>query len=143
MADLVLPGPQGAEDVSTTIWTPTEVQYIQSWVVGEAKESKTRAIKHEFRLIYKGQIEYFGVLAEEGCSEAQIEDMAANTLDRTIDAMELKAQQLDGKKTAEYYSKPENMWDRHDLAEAFRDFKKESARRRASSNNRIYYPGLK
>ena len=143
MADLVLPGPQGAEDVSTSLWTPTEVQYIQSWIVGEAAESKVRAIKHEFRLRYKGEIEYFGVLAEEGCSEAQIEDMAAGVLDRTVDAMELRRQQMGNKKTAEYYAKPENMWDRHDLAEAFRDFKKDSAKRRASSNNRIFYPGLK
>ena len=50
---------------------------------------------------------------------------------------------MGSKKTAEYYAKPENMWDRKDLAEAFRDFKKDSAKRRASSNNRIFYPGLK
>jgi hypothetical protein len=143
MADLVLPGPQGAEDVSTSLWTPTEVQYIQSWVVGEASEIKVRAIKHEFRLLYKGEVEYFGVLAEEGCSEAQIEDMASGVLDRTVDTMELRRQQMGSKKTAEYYAKPENMWDRKDLAEAFRDFKKDSAKRRASSNNRIFYPGLK
>jgi hypothetical protein len=143
LADLVLPGPQGAEDVTADIWTPTEVQYIQSWIVGEAEESKVRAFKHEFRLVYKGQVEYFGVLAEEGCSEAQIEDMAANTLERTAKYMDLATQQKGGKKTAEYYAKDENVWERHDLAEAFRDFKKDTAKRRASSNNRIFYPGLK
>jgi|TARA_R100000951_G_C2613227_1_gene171913 hypothetical protein len=143
MADLVLPGPQGAEDATTSIWTPTEVRYIQSWVVGEAEESKVRAIKHEFVLNYMGETEYFGVLAEEGCSEAQIEDMAAGTLERVAANIVEKRQRTSGKKTPEYYASKANVSERHDLAEAFRDFKKDSAKRRASSNNRIFYPGLK
>jgi hypothetical protein len=143
MADLVLPGPQGAEDVTTSIWTPTEVEYIQSWIVGEAEESKVRAIKHEFRLVYMGEVEYFGVLAEEGCSEAQIEDMASGTLERVAAGIEEKLQRMQGKKTPEYYADSANLSERHDLSEAFRDFKKDAAKRRASSNNRIFYPGLK
>ena len=143
MADLVLPGPQGAEDATTSIWTPTEVRYIQSWVVGEAEESKVRAIKHEFVLNYMGETEYFGVLAEEGCSEAQIEDMAAGTLERVAANIVENRQRRSGKKAPEYYASKANVSERHDLAEAFRDFKKDSAKRRASSNNRIFYPGLK
>jgi len=143
VADLVLPGPQGAEDVSASIWTPTNVQYIQSWIVGEVEESKTRAIKHEFRLEYMGETEYFGVLAEEGCSESQIEDMAAGVMERVAANIVEKQQRRSVKKTPEYYSNKANISERHDLARAFREFKKESAKRRASSNNRIFYPGLK
>lgn len=143
MADLVLPSPDGVDDATRNIWTPTEVRYIQSWVVGKTGEDNLRAIKHEFLLNYKGQVEYFGVMAEEGCSEAQIEDMAANVLERTVEVMDEKRQILTGKKTPEYYTKTENIWERHDLAEAFRDFKKDAAKRRTSTNNRIYYPGLR
>ena len=50
---------------------------------------------------------------------------------------------MQGKKTPEYYADSANLSERHDLSEAFRDFKKDAAKRRASSNNRIFYPGLK
>ena len=143
MADLILPTPDGVADATRSVWTPTNVQYIQSWVAGTPGEDSLRAIKHEFKLNYMGETEYFGVLAEEGCSEAQIEDMAAGVMERVAATIVEKQQRKDGKKTPEYYANKANLSERHDLAEAFRDFKKDTAKRRASSNNKIFYQGLK
>ena len=142
MADLEIRS-TADDNAGINIWTPTGVEYVQSWSVGKTGEDAIRVLKHEFVLHFQGETKFFGVLAEEDCSDAQIEDMAAGVLERTA-AQILETKQIkSGLKTPEFYAKPENMAARHDLAEAFRDFKKSAAKRRASPNNRIYYQGLK
>ena len=47
---LELPTPDNADDATQSLWTPTEVEYIQSWVVPTDYPELGRAVKHEFKL---------------------------------------------------------------------------------------------
>lgn len=124
------------------LWTPDGVEYVQSWEVGRTEEDGLKAIKHEFKLSYKGQTEYFGVLASEDASEAQIEDLAAWTAEHSMMKIIDRLERIGSTLVPQDLAKREN-WDaRRELAAIFRDFKKSQARRRASSNGRLYYTGL-
>jgi len=142
MPDLVLPSPDNAHDVSTAIWTPTNVEYIQSWVVGVAEESQVRAVKHEFRLIYRGFEEYFSVLATEDESEALIEDMAAGLAERSATQIIVREQMRGGKLTPTDLAQKENIDVRRDVAGAIRDMRSHAVKRRLTANGKLYYPGL-
>ena len=143
MADLIVPRPNGANDVtSNTLWTPTGVEYLQSWVVGIAEDEGTRAVKHEFRLAYKGHIEYFSVLAGDDEDEAMIEDMAAMTAERAAAQLEVRDQIRSGRITPADLGNINYKQIRQDVAGAIRDMRNHSAKRRGSSNNKIYYSGL-
>ena len=89
-----------------------------------------------------GRTKFFGVLAEEDCPESQIEDLAAGLFERTANEIFIREQVRGGKLRATDLEDPANIGIRRELAAVFRDFKKHAKRRRASTNNRLYYPGL-
>ncbi len=123
------------------LWTPDSVEYVQSWHVGKTGEDGWDVYKHEFRLKYRGETEMFGVLAEASASDAQIEDTAAWTAERSMQAIVERLQRRGSKLIPEALSEREN-WDvRRDLAAMFRDFRAYMSKRRQSSIGRIYFPG--
>ena len=135
--------PNGAViDDRTGFATADGVQYVQSWLVGRAPENGERVFKHEFRLVYRGESEMFGVLAEEGASEAQIEELAAWVSERTAVKIVERQQKRGSRLTPEQLANPEN-WDaRRELAAIWRDYRKWSKRVRSGETARVYVPGI-
>ena len=131
-----------------SLWTPDAIEYIQSWRIEEdgvpvITEDGRTVFKHEFRLSYRGESEFFGVLAEDDASDAQVEDMAAATAERALQKIEERLQRRADRATPEQLADPA-YWDRRrDLAAVWRDFLKHAKKRRASSNGKLYYPGIK
>ena len=124
------------------MWTPTGVEYIQSWVVGKTEEDGITAIQHEFMLTFRGAKKIFNVLAEGDASEAHIEDMAAAVAERTMQQIIEREQELAGRLTPGDLAKTEHTAHRRELAAALRDFRKSQKRRRQSSTGKLYFPGL-
>lgn len=135
--------PSGATiDERTGYVTADGIEYIQSWLVGYAPESAERVFKHEFRLVFKGEPEMFGVLAEEGASESQIEDMAAWVSERTTDKIVERLQRRGSRLTPEQLADRKH-WDaRRELAAIWRDYRKWSKRRRSGGGAKLYVPGF-
>ena len=147
MGDLLLWTPALAEDVTTAMWTPSEVTYIQSWLVEpepgwKLPETGLRVFKHEFMLKFMGETEMFGVIATDDTSEAHIEDMAAGTSEKSMEKIRDRVRARGSKVLPEHLAREENKKLRHDLAGAWRDMKRHAAKRRKSTNGKIYYPGL-
>jgi len=132
--------PLSAEDVTSTIWTPTEITYVQSWVVGVAPENNTRVFKHEFMLNFMGETEMFGVIGEEDTPESQIEDIAAATSEKTMMKIKLRLQERGNKLIPTELALAENELHRRDLAGAWRDMIRHAKKRRESTSGRLYWP---
>lgn len=131
---------------NNNIWTPTNVRYIQSWVVGEYHDQDTgnleRVLKHEFELSFMGMKKTFGVMAEESASDAQIEDLAGGVVERTAKQIEEQVQKIGGRLRPEDLAERSNWGKRRDVAGAFREYRKWAKRRRASSTGKTIYKGL-
>ena len=140
--ELIFNVPDKAEDATANFWTSTEVEYIQSWVLGTAEEDNERVLKHEFKLNYKGQVEMFGVVAEESAPESQIEDMAARVAERSAVKILEKIQKRGSKLAPEKLAQKEYTDLRHDVAGAFRDYINHAKRRSQSSTGKIYFKGI-
>lgn len=139
--------PENAESgVSNTLWTPTNVQYIHSWLVGRSTQQEAgnieRVWKHEFALTHMGQTKYFGVLAEESASDKQIEDLAAFTSERTMRQIEIQVQVTNGRLRPEDLAERKNWQTRRDLAGAWRQYRRWAKKRRASTTGRTIYKGV-
>lgn len=139
--EIYVPG-RAVIDERTGFATVDGVQYIQSWLVGRAPENGERVFKHEFRLIFKGESEMFGVLAEESASESQVEDLAAWVSERTAAKILDRLQRRGSRLVPEQLANSEN-WDaRRELAAIWRDFRKWSERKRSGGTARLYVPGF-
>lgn len=135
--------PKGAViDDRTGFIAADGVQYVQSWLVGRAPENGERVFKHEFRLVYRGESEMFGVLAEESASESQVEDLAAWVSERTAAKILERLQHRGSSLTPEQLANPEH-WDaRRELAAIWRDYRQWSKRVRSGGSARVYVPGV-
>jgi len=126
---------------SNTIWTPTNVEYLQSWIVGYTGNG-LRVWKHEFKLTYRGEQEMFGVMGPDGTPDSQIEDLAAGVAERAATTILEKLQARGNRLRPEDLAEREH-WDvRRDLAGAMREFRRWAKKRRASTNQRTLYKGL-
>lgn len=139
MPEEFLTVPQAATDVTRSIWTPTEITYVQSWLVGKVPGFE-RVFKHEFMLKFRGETEMFGVVAEESASEAQIEDMAAATSEKAMIKIADTLSERGSKLKPEDLANPDYVRERRDLAGAWRDMRRHAAKRRASTSGRLYWP---
>lgn len=135
--------PDGATiDERTGYVTADGIEYVQSWLVGYAPENDERVFKHEFRLSFKGEVEMFGVLAEESASESQVEDMAAWVSERTTAKIIERLQRRGSRLTPEQLA-DQNHWDaRRELAAIWRDFRMWSKRKRSGAGRKLYVPGV-
>ena len=98
--------------------------------------------KHEFMLKFRGETEMFGVVAEESASEAQIEDMAAATSEKAMIKIADTISERGNKLKPEDLANPDYVKERRDLAGAWRSMREHAKKRRQSTNDRIYYPGI-
>jgi len=131
------------------LWTPDSIEYIQSWIVTDEQgyvplieDGNQPVWKHEFQLTYRGEIEMFGVLAEQSASDDQISEVAHWVAERAMKQLIEKQQKRSGIAPDDLHKK-EHTRARRDLAAILRDFRKQNTKRVASSNKRIYYRGLK
>jgi hypothetical protein len=133
--------PRGAViDDRTGYLAPDGVQYVQSWLVGRAGESGEKVFKHEFCLTFRGEVEMFGVLAEESASESQVEDMAAWVSERSAAKIAERLERRGSRLVPEDLAKRKN-WDaRRELAAIWRDYRRWAKRRRSGAGKRIYLP---
>lgn len=135
--------PRGAViDERAGFVTAGGVQYVQSWLVGRAPESGERVFKHEFKLVYRGESEMFGVLAEESASESQVEDLAAWVSERTAARIVERLRRRGLRLAPEQLADPSH-WDaRRELAAIWRDYRNWSKRVRSGGTARVYVPGF-
>jgi hypothetical protein len=73
------------------------------------------------------------ILADESLSRSQIEDMASQSLETWLKELEEEAQ----KKVGKHKPTPS---ERREVGLAIREFREHAAKRRESSNSRLYYP---
>lgn len=137
----MLPVPKTAPDASRPLWTPSELRYLQSWVVASAEGR--HAVKHEFLLSYMGEQETLGVLAEEDESDALIEDMAGAMAGRAMLKIREKLQERGARILPEDLSKREHWKVRRDLAGIWRDMRKQAWKKRDMTTGKMFFAGVK
>ncbi len=134
--------PEGVEvGAADTLWTPTNVKYLQSWMVAIAPESQQAVWKIEFELNFQGEKRNFSILWEEGDSEDQIEDLIGWTAERTALVIAERQQQRGNKLRAEDLALRQN-WDvRRQLAGAWRDYRAWRKKQKESSTGKTQFKG--
>lgn len=128
----------GAAD---TIWTPTNVKFVQSWLVGHVTETHIPVWKLEFLLNFKGEKKTFSVLYEEGDKFSQYEDLLGKTAERTAEQIAERLEQRGSKLRPEDLSLRENVDVRRQLAGAFRDFRSWRKKQKESTVGKTLFPG--
>lgn len=96
-------------------------------------ETGGRVACHLFTFKKDGKRLQVRVLVDESMSRAQIEDMAAGALETWLKELQVEAEKKVGKHTP-------SPAERREVGAAIRDFREHAAKRRASSNRRLYYP---
>ncbi len=127
--------------MASELWTPDGVEYIQSWKVGTSEDG-VDVLKHEFKLSYRGETEFFGVVAVADEGESIIEDNAAWTAEHSIQKINERLQKIGSALRPEELALKKNTSHRRELAAIFRDFRKHQQKRRESTGGKIYYAGL-
>ena len=126
-------------EVGNAIWTPTGVEHINSWVV-KRDEDRRAMVKHEFRFTFRGETRFFGILAYEGESQDQIEEMVGNMVireaKRIIETLQKRGSKLVPEQIAE------NIPIRRELAAAMREYIRYARKRAGTTTGRIYQPGV-
>lgn len=142
MADLELGIPEASVTDRVDLWLPDGLEYIQSWELDTDQPSGSRSLKHEFKFTFKGETQYFGVVAERGCSDDQIEDMAAGMAAREADRIIETLQKRGSKLIPEQLAEPDYWHLRRELAAIWRDFIQYARKRAETTTGRIYQSGV-
>ena len=127
-------------DASSALWTPDGLEHVQSWVCARDKASGRFMVKHEFRLTWKGEVRYFGVLAQDDDSPDQIEDMAASMVLREAKRIIETLQERGSKLVPEDVAT--NIPIRRELAAVMRDYIKAARKRAQTTTGRVYQPAV-
>ena len=128
-------------DAGNSIWTPTEVKYLQSWLVHQ--EGVRKAVKHEFVLTYRGEEVTFGVIAEEDEGDSLIEDMVASLAEREMVRIEERQQKRAGRLIPEDLADKQHLKVRRELAAAMRDYIAAARKRATFTTGKRYFVGIK
>ena len=127
-------------DATTNLWTPDGLEHVQSWAVARDKASGRFMVKHEFRLTWKGEVRYFGVLAQDNDSPDQIEDLAAEMVIREALRIIETLQERGSKLVPEDVAT--NIPIRRELAAVMRDYIKAARKRAQTTTGRVYQPAV-
>lgn len=84
-----------------------------------------------FTFKYRGNDRTIAVVAQPGCSRAEVEDAAAKAAETWIATL-----------NEEEYKRPPTPDEKKQIGRIIGDFRKQAAKRRDSSAGRLYYPGL-
>ena len=139
-----LRAPEGVETgAGAQIWTPTNVKFIQSWLVGHIAETNIAVWKLEFMLHFKGETETFGILYEEGDPFSQYEDLMGSTAEAAAGKIAIKLEQRGTKLRPEDLALRSNWNVRRQLAGAFRDYRNWSKKQKESTVGKTLVPGTR
>ena len=120
--------------MTTELWTPTGVVSTGVTSVGRNTETGSQISKHSFRVHDEitGRKHEFQVLVDASTSQAQIEEMVGNAMESWLIDVRMR------------HNKPApTPAQRKEIGKILDDIRVKGIKRRASSNNRIYYNGLR
>ena len=125
--------------MTTDLWVPPGITRETPSLGGHNIETGSTIVVHNFRFhsTKYGKTRMVKIPADDSMSKAQIEDMAAGALETWLIELEEEAQRRVGKHA------PRSVEERKEVGKAIREFRSYAARRRDSTNSRIYYPVLK
>ena len=118
----------------TELWTPPGVTPLGVAPVGHNAETGSKIYKHSFRVHDEvtGRRQDFQVLVDDSTSKAQIEGMVGNAMESWLIDVRMR------------HSKPApTPSQRKEIGKILDDIRIKSTKRKRSSNNRIYYNGLR
>ena len=120
----------------TDLWLPKGITRTTSSLAGRNVETGSKIVVHSFRFhsAKYGKTRAVRIPADDSMSMAQIEDMAAGALERWFEELEEEAQRKVGKHA------PRDAAERKEVGKAIRQFRAYAAKRRESTNKRLYYP---
>ena len=115
---------------------PQGVEYKAARTIGRNVETGGSILIHLFKFHDKatGKSLQVRILADATMSRAYIEDQAAGALERWMRDLKAEAERKVGKHTP-------SPAERRDVGKAILEFREHAAKRRASSNQRLYYSG--
>ena len=115
------------------LWTPQGSTYVGGDNTGYNAETGVSIVVHTFHFKdpETGRAQVVKIPADPDISQAHIEDMAAQALETFLIECRVK----DNKK------KP-TVAERKEIGRQLKEFKEYAAKRRDSTNNRIYYRGI-
>jgi hypothetical protein len=120
--------------VVTELWTPAGVALTGAIPVGHNAETGGGVYKHTFRVHDEvtGRKHEFQVLVDNDTSKAQIEEMVGNAMESWLIDVRMR------------HSKPApTPTQRKEIGKILDDIRIRAIRRKQSSNNKIYYNGLR
>ena len=120
------------------LWLPPSVTRQASSLPGRNVETGGQLILHSFRFHSQkhSKTREVRILADDSMSRAQIEDMAASALETWLMELDEQAQMKVGKHTP-------TVAERKEVGKAIREFRSYAARRRESTNQKVYYTPAK
>ena len=116
------------------LWTPQGSALTSSIIGGNNAETGESITIHTFHFHDKetGRRSVVKIPADSTMSQAHIEDMAAQSFESWL--LEVKLKGKVNKPTTEQ---------RKEVGKAIREFREYAAKRRESTNNKVYYKGVK
>jgi hypothetical protein len=118
--------------VTVDLWTPHGSKLVTSQVGGNNAETGESIVIHTFHFHDKesGRRSVIKIPADSTVSQSHIEDMAAQAFENWL--LEIRAKGKLNKPTPEQ---------RKEVGKAIREFREYAAKRRESTNKKIYYKG--
>ena len=115
------------------LWTPEGSTYVGGEDTGYNGETGVSIVVHtfQFRDPVTGRSQVVKIPADPTISQAHIEDMAAQALENFL----IECRVTDDKKNPTEAQKK-------DIGKQLKEFREYAAKRRESTNNRIYYRGI-
>jgi len=120
--------------MTTELWTPTGVSHVGTTSVGRNAETGGGIQKHSFRVHDKvtGRKHEFQVIVDDTTSTAHIEAMVGNAFESWLIDVRMR------------HNKPAPTPEqRKEIGKILDDIRLSKNKRRESSNNKIYYEGLR
>ena len=116
------------------LWTPHGSALVSSYAGGDNAETGESIIIHTFHFHDKetGRRSVVKIPADSTISQAHIEDMAAQSFESWLLEVRMKGK----------INKP-TPTQRKEIGKAIREFREYAAKRRESTNKKIYYKGTK
>jgi hypothetical protein len=120
------------------LWTPGGMVHLAPSAGGRNVETGGAISIHTFRFhsAKHGVTREIKIPVDASMSQAQVEDMAANALEHWLTELDERAQRKVGKHTP-------SLEERKQVGAALREFRAHLAKRRESTNERLYYAGVK
>jgi len=120
--------------MTTELWTPEGVAGHTTTPTGHNAETGGQVYNHTFRVKdpVTGKQNRFNIIVDDSTSQAHLEDMIAYSVDKWL--TEVRAENRKPAPTS---------GQRKEIGKILNDIRTNRLKRKASSNNRIHYSGIK